>query len=258
METSLGTMVFKLYESKTPKTVENFVKLAKGELPEKEVSDSEDNSTEDTTLTPYYDGLVFHRVIKDFMIQGGCPQGNGMGGPGYTFEDECYAIGDEITGEIIDEEMAQNVFDTVMVPHLRQHRGVSPNQLIADVFTEMQQSRSIKPLVGRTLEEIKAGTAFEGSVYERNLIGSVEYGTLCMANSGPNTNGSQFFVTTKKDGCPWLDGKHTVFGEIISGLETLEKIQNVETSKGNDKPVEPVTIVSLTIKENWIKVKEDA
>lgn len=255
METSMGTIVFKLYESTTPKTVENFVKLAKGELPNKSLPEGKE--TDENKLVPYYNGLTFHRVIKDFMIQGGCPLGTGTGGPGYTFEDECYTQGEELSGEIIDKETAQTVFDTLMVPHLRQHQGVSPNEFIASIFTKMQQTRSIEPLVGQDIDAIKAGVVFEGPIYDRILLGKVEYGTLCMANAGPNTNGSQFFITTNKDGCPWLNGKHTVFGEVISGFDVLDNIQNVETGN-NDNPLEPITIIDLTIKENWIKVKKDA
>lgn len=252
METSMGTMVFKLYESQTPKTVENFVGLANGTLPKQETS-TDSKKTEIPEPKPFYDGLTFHRVIHDFMIQGGCPQGTGTGGPGYQFEDECFVNGAELTGEILDEEVAKNVFQTAIYPHLAKNRGVSPNEMIADLFAEMQQNQSFTPLIGKQVEDIKAAVLYEEAIYSRTLIAPVAYGTLCMANSGPNTNGSQFFITTKKEGCEWLNGKHTVFGEIISGLDVLEKMQEVEVD-GRDKPVEPVTILNITIKENWIKV----
>ena len=125
IETPRGTIKLELYADKTPKTVANFEKLAK---------------------EGFYDGLKFHRVIADFMIQGGCPLGNGCGGPGYTFEDE-------------------------FVPELR-HDGP---------------------------------------------------GTLSMANAGPNTNGSQFFITHVA--CPWLDGKHTVFGKVLEGQDVVNAIR---------------------------------
>lgn len=125
IETPRGTIKLQLYADKTPKTVANFEKLAK---------------------EGFYDGLKFHRVIADFMIQGGCPLGNGCGGPGYTFEDE-------------------------FVPELR-HDGP---------------------------------------------------GTLSMANAGPNTNGSQFFITHVA--CPWLDGKHTVFGKVLEGQDVVNAIR---------------------------------
>jgi cyclophilin family peptidyl-prolyl cis-trans isomerase len=145
MQTSEGTIAFELFDEDAPKTVENFRKLA---------SDG------------FYDGLAFHRVIKDFMIQGGCPQGTGTGGPGYTFEDE-----------------------------INSHKIVR--------------------------------------------------GSLAMANAGPNTNGSQFFIVTA-DSCPWLDGKHTVFGQLTDGDTIVESVQSVVTD-GADRPAEPIVIESITL-----------
>jgi peptidyl-prolyl cis-trans isomerase B (cyclophilin B) len=116
----------------------------------------------------FYDGLVFHRVIKDFMLQGGCPQGTGTGGPGYTFEDE-----------------------------FNSHKVVR--------------------------------------------------GALAMANAGPNTNGSQFFIVTT-DAAPWLDGKHTVFGEVVQGMDVVDKLEGLETD-GMDRPVDGALIEKLTINE---------
>jgi cyclophilin family peptidyl-prolyl cis-trans isomerase len=142
--TSLGPIEIELFDDAAPKTVANFTKLA-GE--------------------GYYDDLTFHRVIPDFMIQGGCPNGDGRGGPGYTFEDE---------------------FNT--------HKVVR--------------------------------------------------GALAMANAGPNTNGSQFFIVTT-DAAPWLDGKHTVFGEVTSGLDVVDAISAVDRDR-SDKPQTPVTM-SVTV-----------
>jgi peptidyl-prolyl cis-trans isomerase B (cyclophilin B) len=142
--TSLGPIEIELFDDAAPKTVANFTKLA-GE--------------------GYYDDLSFHRVIPDFMIQGGCPNGDGRGGPGYTFEDE-----------------------------FNDHKVVR--------------------------------------------------GALAMANAGPNTNGSQFFIVTT-DAAPWLDGKHTVFGRVTSGLDVVDAIAAVDRDR-SDKPKTPVTMsVSL-------------
>ncbi len=138
-------MVFELFDEDAPKTVANFKKLA---------------------TEGFYEGLGFHRIIKDFMAQGGCPQGTGTGGPGYQFEDE----------------------------------------------------------------------------FNHHLI---VRGALAMANSGPNTNGSQFFIVTA-DEAPWLDGKHTVFGKVIEGEEVVEKLNNVPTG-GADKPKTPVLISSIEL-----------
>ncbi len=145
INTSKGSIEFELFDADAPKTVANFRELAgKG----------------------FYDGLIFHRVIKDFMIQGGCPQGTGTGGPGYAFADE---------------------------------------------FNDNKVVR----------------------------------GALAMANSGPNTNGSQFFIVTA-DACPWLDGKHTVFGQLRSGEDVIDSIEAARTD-GRDRPTEPITLESISL-----------
>jgi cyclophilin family peptidyl-prolyl cis-trans isomerase len=140
LHTSMGAIAVELFDDHAPKTVANFRKLA-------------DDG--------FYNGVIFHRVIPDFMIQGGDPTGTGSGGPGYTFEDE---------------------------------------------FNDR----------------------------------SVERGALAMANSGPNTNGSQFFIVTA-DACPWLDGKHTVFGRVTDGMDTVDAISDVDRDS-RDKPHQDVTI----------------
>jgi cyclophilin family peptidyl-prolyl cis-trans isomerase len=145
MHTTHGAIALELFDEDAPKTVENFRRLA---------------------ADGFYDGVIFHRVIPDFMIQGGCPQGTGTGGPGYTFEDE-----------------------------INQHKIVR--------------------------------------------------GTLAMANAGPNTNGSQFFIVTA-EATPWLDGKHTAFGRVVEGMDAVDAIEGVETGPG-DRPVEPVTIERIEL-----------
>ena len=145
LHTNHGPLAVDLYDEDAPKTVENFRKLA---------GDG------------FYDGLTFHRVIKDFMLQAGCPLGTGTGGPGYTFEDE-----------------------------INEHR--------------------------------------------------IERGALAMANAGPNTNGSQFFVVTK-DAAPWLDGKHTVFGRVAAGMEAVDAIES-EATDAQDRPIEPCVIERVEI-----------
>jgi cyclophilin family peptidyl-prolyl cis-trans isomerase len=140
LHTTAGSIELELFPNEAPKTVDNFTKLAKD---------------------GFYDGLIFHRVIPDFMIQGGCPEGTGRGGPGYRFEDE---------------------------------------------FNEHK----------------------------------VERGALAMANAGPNTNGSQFFIVTTES-ASWLDGKHTVFGKVTSGQDVADRISLVDRDP-NDRPREPVVI----------------
>src|SRR6201994_342603 len=145
MNTNAGTIEFELFDDDAPKTVENFRKLS---------SDG------------FYDGVIFHRVIPDFMIQGGCPDGTGYGGPGYTFEDE-----------------------------INDHKIVR--------------------------------------------------GALAMANAGPNTNGSQFFIVTTA-AADWLDGKHTVFGQVTAGLDVVDKLEGVPTDS-RDRPREDARIDTLSV-----------
>jgi peptidyl-prolyl cis-trans isomerase A (cyclophilin A) len=160
-ETSQGNIVIKLLEKEAPKTVENFVGLVEGT---KEFTNEKTGKKE---KRPFYDGLIFHRVIPDFMIQGGCPHGSGMGGPGYKFADEFH-------------------------PSLKHS----------------------KP------------------------------GKLSMANSGPNTNGSQFFITVAAT--PWLDNRHTIFGEVVEGQDVANKISTVPRDR-SDRPNTPVTINQVKI-----------
>jgi peptidyl-prolyl cis-trans isomerase B (cyclophilin B) len=147
LHTSAGPITVRFFDDDAPKTVANFRKLA-GE--------------------GFYDGLIFHRVIKDFMIQGGDPEGTGTGGPGYTFEDE-----------------------------INDHKVVR--------------------------------------------------GALAMANAGPNTNGSQFFIVTT-DAAPWLDGKHTVFGEVTEGMEAVDAIEGTETGPG-DRPTQQQVIERVELSD---------
>jgi peptidyl-prolyl cis-trans isomerase B (cyclophilin B) len=147
MKTNHGDIQLELFDEDAPKTVENFRKLS---------------------ADGFYDGVIFHRVIKDFMVQGGDPTGTGTGGPGYTFEDE---------------------------------------------------------------------------INEQKIV----RGALAMANAGPNTNGSQFFIVTT-DAAPWLDGKHTVFGRVVEGMEVVDAIEGSETD-GRDKPKDDAVIQSVELGE---------
>ena len=165
IETSMGTIEVELFADKAPVTVENFVGLATG------TKEFTDLKTGKKTKKKFYDGLTVHRVIPEFMIQGGCPLGTGTGGPGYTFEDE-------------------------------------------------------------TNNDLKFNKP----------------GLLAMANAGPNTNGSQFFITEVTT--PWLNGHHTIFGPVVSmeDLEVVKKIARVETGFSND-PIEPVIINKIIIEK---------
>lgn len=147
LHTNHGDITIELFPEDAPKTVENFTKLA---------------------ADKFYEGVIFHRIIKDFMIQGGDPTGTGRGGPGYTFEDEFNA-----------------------------HK--------------------------------------------------IERGALAMANAGPNTNGSQFFIVTTS-AAPWLDGKHTVFGKVVEGMDVVDKIEGLDTDS-NDRPKQDAVIERVALPE---------
>lgn len=161
-DTSMGRIVCRLFEDQAPKTVANFVGLANG------TKEWTDPKTSRKQKKRFYDGLIFHRVIPNFMIQGGDPLGMGVGGPGYKFEDE-------------------------VTPALTFDRP----------------------------------------------------GRLAMANSGPNTNGSQFFITHKET--PWLNGKHTIFGQVVEGQDVVDRIGNVKTNPANNKPLTNVVMKKVTI-----------
>ena len=162
--TSEGNFKIRLFDDKAPKTVENFVGLAEGS---KEWTDPRSGQK---VKRPFYDGLIFHRVIADFMLQGGCPMGTGRGGPGYQFADE-------------------------FGPGLKHDRP----------------------------------------------------GLLSMANAGPHTNGSQFFVTLVPT--PWLDNKHAIFGEVVEGLEVVNKIGKTPTV-AQDRPAKDIVINSVKIERS--------
>ncbi len=249
IDTSMGPIVVRLLDKDSPKTVENFIGLSDGT---KLLAEGDDIAN----AKPFYDGLTFHRVIPNFMIQGGDPAGNGSGGPGYTFEDETYTSGAPLTGKIGDKARAEYVFEQWVVPHLREHRGKSPVEFIANLFGKMQEAQGFDPMYEVTVEDIASALGQEEPLLERGeLINPLAYGTLCMANAGPNTNGSQFFIVTAKEGTPWLDGKHTVFGKVISGMDIAEAISNVPT-KAQDMPVDPVIINSIRISEVKVVVEE--
>lgn len=234
MSTTYGDITLELWPELAPKTVDNFLALAQKD---------------------FYNDTYFHRVIPDFMIQGGDPNtkdqdrtNDGTGGPGYKFEDECYANGAEITGEIKDEESAKVVWDKMIVPHMQNNR--TPNGDIAAIVQECQSSRSFMPILKQKVDFYRDKTGYTGPLYSQILKAPVLYGYLCMANSGPNTNGSQFFIVTKKDGTPWLDGKHTVFGKVAMGMDVVHKIEGLpRDASDNPNPENQALIKSITVSQ---------
>ena len=238
--TSKGTMIIKFFENDAPETVANFVGLAEG------TKEWTDPASGKKVKKPFYNGLTFHRVIKDFMIQGGCPLGDGTSGPGYTFKDETYKGEETITGEVKDEATAIEVWKQIIMPYMQKYNGEPPDESIKKLVDDVLAKQSGDPIMANTIEYYQKATGMTTPLKKQVLIRPVTYGTICMANSGPNTNGSQFFIVTLKDGCPWLDGKHTVFGEVIQGMEVAHSIESVEKDS-NDKPTTPVVIKQVKI-----------
>ncbi len=230
IQTNYGDIELELFPEIAPKTVENFVGLATGT---KEWTEPE---TDEKENKPFYDGLIFHRVIKDFMIQGGCPLGTGSGGPGYSFEDEFHREDILITGDIHSEEEANAVYTQILAPYMQINKETNPE--IQAIIQECGKIQSVNPIMNYTVEFFKEKTGIDKEVVLKKLKATVDYGTICMANSGPNTNGSQFFIVTKKEGCDWLNGKHTVFGKVVKGMDIVHKIENLSADKKSNKPFE--------------------
>jgi peptidyl-prolyl cis-trans isomerase A (cyclophilin A) len=239
IKTNHGEIYVELYPEAAPKTVANFLELAEGK---KEFTDSKSGQK---VKRPFYDGLIFHRVIKNFMIQGGCPTGTGTGGPGYKFEDEisAKALGlDKLMA--FDEKKGphryllirnQQDFGRVLLMPLLRKMGIKNKEQLQTKLKEVQ-----KRLAGLTLQGAyeNLGYKFDDKLKSRHP----KKGYLAMANSGPNTNGSQFFINLADT--PWLTGKHTVFGKVIKGFAVVEKIGEVEVNQAK-RPLEAVTIQSI-------------
>lgn len=246
IETSMGTIEARLLRSVAPKTVENFIGLAEGT---KEFRDPQSGALRKGN---FYDGLIFHRVIKKFMIQGGCPLGNGSGGPGYQFADEINAVG---LG--LDKTKAFDVTKREPNPLLGlQSQADFMRMLVEPAIRKLGIDRHNQPAIQAREREIweEIGKmslldAFSASgyVYDSKLEACQPLkGYLAMANSGPATNGSQFFINLEDT--PWLAGKHTVFGKVISGFEIVEKIGEVAVEPQSSRPLTPVTIKTIRVK----------
>ena len=242
MLTSMGEIELELDSNLAPITVDNFVGLAMG------TKEFRDPNTREMTTGHFYDGLIFHRVIKDFMIQGGCPLGTGTGGPGYQFEDETFERGAVITGIVNDDQTASVVYSQMIMPYFQNisEHGTEPNMDLYQIIVECQNAQSFSPMFGRDISFYETITGL-GPVYgQGEMKAIVEYSTIAMANSGPNTNGSQFFIVTNRDGTPWLNGRHTVFGRVTRGMDVVHAIEDVEKG-ANDKPVDDVRIISVRV-----------
>ncbi|MHC4973854.1 MAG: peptidylprolyl isomerase [Planctomycetota bacterium] len=239
IKTSHGEIRVELLADQAPLTVANFLGLADG------TKEFKDPKTGEMVKRPFYDGLTFHRVMDGFMIQGGCPLGNGMGDPGYKFKDEIngkslglHKVKAFSQGRphqwLLIRDQAQ--FNQQLVRPLLTQMGIKDNETLQKRMVEVQQR-----LADLTLLEAYTNM---GYAYDETLKSSpMKRGMLAMANSGPNTNGSQFFINTVDNA--YLNGKHTVFGRVVAGMETVDRITKVEVTKPAAAPKEPVTILSI-------------
>jgi len=239
IQTSMGNIEVELFQNDAPKTVANFIGLAEG------TKEFTDEKTGKKAKKPFYDGLIFHRVIKGFMLQAGCPQGNGRGGPGYSFADEINAVAlglDKL--KAIDSKKGPHPFLTVRSKEDYHRMLVTP--LFQSLgITSQEELDKRKEEVAAKLKSLTIKEAYENMGYSYSDKGSPHppvRGSLAMANSGPNTNGSQFFINLADT--DWLTGKHTVFGKVIKGMDVVDKIGAVKVDTGH-KPVEDVKIISI-------------
>lgn len=232
IETSQGDIVAELYENAAPKTVDNMIGLAEGT---KEFTDPESGSK---VKRPYYDNVIFHRIIPNFMLQGGDILGNGTGGPGYKFEDEINAddlgLGDKKLSDA-PSYMQQSQVQMVLFKRL----NITSQETL-------DQKRHLLDAEYKKLLEMSVKDFLSEAGYDYNdqlkSFSNQKY-TLSMANAGPNTNGSQFFINTTDN--TYLDGKHTVFGKVLKGRDVVDKIEKVKTDPSTNKPLEDVVILKI-------------
>jgi cyclophilin family peptidyl-prolyl cis-trans isomerase len=238
MKTTQGDIHIELLKDAAPKTVQNFIDLAEGT---KEVNGKKIGK-------PFYDGLIFHRVIKDFMIQGGCPLGTGTGDAGYKFEDEISA-----TALGLDKEKVMSPQGPNKALMIRSQQDFA-RHILAPLYPKLginsqETFEAKKDELQKAVDSMTLKDAFENMGYKYTAgLKSVKAvkGNLAMANSGPNTNGSQFFINLADT--PWLNGKHTVFGTIVKGMDIVEKIGSTKTAAG-DKPEEAIKIISVRLQK---------
>lgn len=211
METTQGNMVLELFYKDAPATVQNFIDLAQGE----KITINGEGKKEKKR---FYDGLSFHRVIPGFMIQGGCPRGDGTGSPGYRFEDEINAksLGlDKL--KLKDLPSYSRYLNNAVVLSM----GINSQAELSERMEEAEKNATIAKDEFSVLEILhRFGYRYNEVLQSHKAV----KGALAMANSGPDTNGSQFFINQVDT--PHLDGLHTVFGELVTGMDVLEKIVN--------------------------------
>lgn len=239
--TSLGVIIAELYPDAAPRTVEIFLGLAQGTRQWRDPVENE------MVERPYYDGTTFHRVIPDFMIQGGDILGTGSGGAGFTFADEMNAEGLGLHQQFVFQDgqlhpevgyMQQQIMASVIRPRL-EAKGFGPDspqnevqQAFAAILGELEGTLTLKDFYEAL------GYSYDDQLAPREPL----KGTLALANRGPDTNSGQFYVNLRDT--HHLRGKHTVFGHVISGFSVVEAIAEVATDE-QGKPLEPVHIISI-------------
>jgi len=239
IQTTLGDIDVELFQNEASKTVANFIGLAEG------TKEFDDSKTGKKVKRPYYNGLIFHRVIQNFMIQGGCPLGNGQGGPGYTFADEidATALGlDKI--KAFDPQKGPHRFLMIRSQEEFQRNILMPLFRAMNINSQEELDKRKKEFEAR-LDKLTLKEAYENMGYVYSENGSEHppvRGSLAMANAGPNTNGSQFFINLVDT--DWLTGKHTVFGKVVKGMDVVDKIGAVKVDS-MQKPVKDVKIISI-------------
>ncbi len=243
LKTNNGDIHLELFPKEAPKTVANFIGLAEG------TKAFTDSKTGQKVKRPYYDGLIFHRVLKGFMIQGGDPEGSGGGGPGYAFEDEinatrlgldklmAFEAGGQLHPHLQVVVRSQDDFRRLIMSPLFNRMGIRSQEDLEKRRDEVQ--KNMKALTLKKAYE-NMGYQYSESLPSRPPTKSV----IAMANAGPNTNGSQFFINLGDT--PHLAGKHTVFGKVVKGMEVVEKIGEAETDAGS-KPLQEVRIISIRL-----------
>ncbi|MEM6393094.1 MAG: peptidylprolyl isomerase [Planctomycetota bacterium] len=245
LTTNKGVIRVELLADAAPKTVANFVGLATG------TKTFNNPATGEPMTGKFYDGLVFHRVIPNFMIQGGDPLGTGRGSPGYRFEDEIDADALGLNDvKAFDENgqpnpvlgiRSQQQFQQTIILPLYEELGIN-SQATFDQKKDQLQTRVDALIANGTVKDV---FEMQGYAYTEGLPSKKPLrGMMAMANAGPNTNGSQFFINVADT--PWLAGKHTVFGKVLEGMDVVDAISMVPTGPQN-RPAEPVVIESVVI-----------
>lgn len=247
IKTNHGEIAVELFAKSAPETVKNFIGLAEG------TKEFTDPSSGEKVKKPFFDGLIFHRVIDNFMIQGGCPLGNGMGDPGYKFNDEINADSLGLDKEKVLTAQGQ-IHENLRIYPPQQLQQIIAQPIFKKLGINSQETfqakqKEFQEEVKKTVESLTLKKLYQdmGYKFDDKLTSfPMKKGFLAMANSGPNTNGSQFYINLKDN--RYLDGKHTVFGKVIEGMDVVEKIGKVKTGQ-QDKPVEDVKIESVRLKK---------